>query len=811
MKLPTLKTASSGSRRLACLFVLFYASVLSVAAEDYGFYFASVYVNSNNCNPIAHQNNIFEEGTATYNSTTKTLTLTDVKVTRSGSGKNCIDNETCDGLTVVLKGNCYLYSEDDYAVVTRDENNKPETNIRVEGITTIESKNKSAICFQEDDGVTQRNIDGPGTLNVKSRNSYAMEGTSWSSIILNNGITATFEGGKGALRTLRDVKVKDGSNVELTLKATNNSSYPVVSSTVLYFFSDMEEYTIGGERITPYQITHLKPPVILKPWGAEHGNNNREVIYHGSSVYDQDIVISTRYDVLITRDFFPDPNFFIYLEVECPQRYIASGDTQTLSTINVNNKNIHSLKGIEYLTHLKNLNCQNNHLTMLDLDDNDELTSVKCSNNDLYTLKLTNKPNLITVDCSNNAKLEEIDCRYNPKMTSLNCYNNEELEQIYVTYNNQLAMLDCHGDKQLKELNCYDAALTSLNISGCSVMEELDCSNNKLQSLNVSGNSALKTLNCSYNQLSSLNISGCNGLTTLNCNNNQLKVLEAVNLKKLNVINCENNMLTSINLSGSALNLLNCKNNKFEMLELASNIVTLRCDNNPLLWYLYCPNINLYNLSVTNCNALVELNCSNNNLKGLEVESLSSLSELNCSGNKIESLDMSQCSNLVSLECNTNSLTTLSISGCNQLQTLDCSKNQLTQLNLPRSTSLSRVYCSDNRIAGADMDALVAGLSNRKNLTQSGLFYVYDSTSTTEENVCTTQNVSDAKRKNWDSYWFTGSRWQLYGGKIVIPTDVHQIETAGDNDAPRYNLSGQRIGNNYKGIVIQGNRKMVKQ
>ena len=172
---------------------------------------------------------------------------------------------------------------------------------------------------------------------------------------------------------------------------------------------------------------------------------------------------------------------------------------------------------------------------------------------------------------------------------------------------------------------------------------------------------------------------------------------------------------------------------------------------------------------------------------------------------------MSQCSNLVSLECNTNSLTTLSISGCNQLQTLDCSKNQLTQLNLPRSTSLSRVYCSDNRIAGADMDALVAGLPNRKNLTQSGLFYVYDSTSTTEENVCTTQNVSDAKLKNWDSYWFTGSRWQLYGGKIVIPTDVHQIETAGDNDAPRYNLSGQRIGNNYKGIVIQGNRKMVKQ
>ena len=120
MKTSTSKTTSTRPRRLACLLAFLIASVLSVAAEDTGFYFAGVYVNGSTSRTIDHQSNIFEEGTATYNHATKTLTLTNVKVNRSGSGKNCIDNVKCPGLIVVLKGNCHLYSQDDYAVVTRD-------------------------------------------------------------------------------------------------------------------------------------------------------------------------------------------------------------------------------------------------------------------------------------------------------------------------------------------------------------------------------------------------------------------------------------------------------------------------------------------------------------------------------------------------------------------------------------------------------------------------------------------------------------------------------------------------------------------
>ena len=170
MKTSTSKTTSTRPRRLACLLAFLIASVLSVAAEDTGFYFAGVYVNGSTSRTIDHQSNIFEQGTATYDSSTNTLTLTNVTVTRSGSGKNCIDNVKCPGLIVVLKGNCFLYSQDDYAVVTRDawvNNDDNHTEITVEGNATIESKNKSALCYQDKSNLEQH-IYGPGTLTLKS-------------------------------------------------------------------------------------------------------------------------------------------------------------------------------------------------------------------------------------------------------------------------------------------------------------------------------------------------------------------------------------------------------------------------------------------------------------------------------------------------------------------------------------------------------------------------------------------------------------------------------------------------------------------
>ncbi len=894
MKTSTSKTTSTRPRRLACLLALFIASVLSVAAEDYGFYFAGVYVNSSNCNPIAHQSNIFEQGTATYNSSTKTLTLTNVTVTRSGSGKNCIDNVKCPGLNVVLKGNCYLYSQDDYAVVTRDANvnNKDNsTKITVEGSATIESKNKSALCYQEDDDWMPRFINGPGTLTLKSTNSYAMEGTSMTTIYFDEGLTATLNGGKGALHNFGDIDVKN--NCELTLKATNNSSYPIVSQvSSLYFLnaSDNEHWDLNGDGYLDGgdEFYEYKHPALLKPWGGQLDPNHSSILYNGTPIYDRDIVISNRYDILVIKEFFPDDKFRAYMSSKYPKMYLTLSDTQALTDLNVSGKSISSMKGLHYLKSVKTLNCSNNNITELDLSKNSALTSVNCSYNQLTSLEVIGKPNLTTLICNNNYGLTELDCQGNA-LTSLNINSCSNLEKI-VCYGNKftslnlsnrskLKTLDCRNNSQLTTLNCYSDVLTSLLVAGCSKLATINCSGNKftnltcsslpnLTTLNCSDNKQLTTLNCSKNALTSLNISGCTELKKLYCYQNNFEMLEVAGFKKLTTLECNDNSqlwslycsgnaLTDLTLSGcNSLIELNCSSNAFTSLSVTNlpSLLELNVSSNPNLTSLDCINNALTTLEVYDCGALKTLDCNNNHLKSIDLSDCVNLGILNCSFNELESidlsnnseltclygqvnkltaldlsanskltdiechvnklvrLDVSHCAELKVLECYSNDLTSLSVSGCSKLEHLDCAFNELPRLVLPQNDmNLISISCYCNKLKGAGIKEMVASLPDRRNLSESGGLYVFYEGNQSEQNVCSTQNVHDAWMKNWKTYYITSSSLDLYDGcEVVIPTDVHEIETGGNTDAPRYNLGGQRVGDNYKGIVIQRNKKTAK-
>ena len=61
------------------------------------------------------------------------------------------------------------------------------------------------------------------------------------------------------------------------------------------------------------------------------------------------------------------------------------------------------------------------------------------------------------------------------------------------------------------------------------------------------------------------------------------------------------------------------------------------------------------------------------------------------------------------------------------------------------------------------------------------------------------------------TYQYDGSDYSLYeGSSIGAPTDIRTAETDMDDDAPRYNLSGQRVGRDYKGVVIVNGKKVIK-
>lgn len=182
------------------------------------------------------------------------------------------------------------------------------------------------------------------------------------------------------------------------------------------------------------------------------------------------------YYSLNTSSHFPDAAFREYLKKKFDtdhDEWLSSADLNDITEIDVHEKNITSLKGIELFPNLKKLDCHTNQLTELDVSKNTALTYLDCSEN-----------NLSSLDVSNNTKLVRLDCHGN------------DLSSLNVRQNAALTYLDC-GTNQL----------TSLDVRQNAALKYLYCSQNNLTSLDVSQNPALGWLNCKGNQLTSLDLS----------------------------------------------------------------------------------------------------------------------------------------------------------------------------------------------------------------------------------------------------------------------------------------------------------------
>jgi len=102
---------------------------------------------------------------------------------------------------------------------------------------------------------------------------------------------------------------------------------------------------------------------------------------------------------------FPDNNFRNYLlelEYYGLDGYLAPTEIPYIKVLFVNSKNIASLKGIEFLTSLDQLYCNDNNLTMLDVSMNTELILIDCRGNHLSELSVSNNPMLNSLYCGRN-------------------------------------------------------------------------------------------------------------------------------------------------------------------------------------------------------------------------------------------------------------------------------------------------------------------------------------------------------------------------------------------------------------------------
>ncbi|GAU78287.1 S-layer homology domain-containing protein [Fusibacter sp. 3D3] len=103
---------------------------------------------------------------------------------------------------------------------------------------------------------------------------------------------------------------------------------------------------------------------------------------------------------------FTDANFLVEvrnaLKKAVDEPIYDTDDLASIKRLNISNKNIESLAGIEYFTALAELYCNSNQLTELDVSKNTKLAVLSCSYNQLSALDVGNNTALTNLYCSNN-------------------------------------------------------------------------------------------------------------------------------------------------------------------------------------------------------------------------------------------------------------------------------------------------------------------------------------------------------------------------------------------------------------------------
>ena len=700
------------------------------AATEYGINVGGVEVTSSNYNNVTGGN--ISGGTVKYDPTNKILTLTSVSISRTGGDNYCVHNRSVAGLTINFEGTSTLSSNLANAIHC-DKNTYIKIYGTVNAKMTAGTNNRRGVIYAND-GVQVR-FRGPGTLNITGT-------TSSSSSAYTDGFEGKGKSNSCSLYFESDIVVN-----------ANVSGYGIDKfGTVNISSSDVKlNYGTNYALYDVYSFSYSNSATCVTPCDGSFNDSNGYFVGTGYTHF------TDKYGIILYPSWFPDDNFRNYLlgKASSGEHYLTPTQLQNLTSIDVSNRNIYYLNGIDHLIYVTYLDCSNNHLSALYVKPLTRLQTLKCQNNQLQnsfelpstlqtiycggnpfsTWGVSDHSALKTVDVSNCTSMTSLSCNNNA-LTSLNVSGCTALTTVSINNNNftslptlpsTLETLYCSGNQltslsslpsSVKYLICGGNKFTSLTLTG----------RNNLRSLNISSTTTLTSLDCSSNMLSYLNVDGCSALTSLDCRSNSLSELNYLP-SSLKTLYCQGNHLSSLTLPTS-LQTLYCGANNFSgtlSLTGRSALKTLNVQNNTGITTLNCYSNALTSLDVSGCTALTTLNCYSNQLTSLGSLLPTSLQSIDCSSNKLsgtlsvtgrtalKTLNVSNNTSLTTLNCYSNALTSLNVNGCTSLTTLNCYSNQLTSLGtLPNS--LQSIDCSSNKLSGT---LSVTGRSALKTLNVS--------------------------------------------------------------------------------------------
>lgn len=284
--------------------------------------------------------------------------------------------------------------------------------------------------------------------------------------------------------------------------------------------------------------------------------------------------------------------------------------------------------------------------------------------------------------------LKNLECDFNA-ITSLDLSGMENLEYVNCSYN-KINSLNLSGCKNLMQVYANVNELTSLDLSGCDNIKFVQAYKNKITSFELTDKAELGYIDISQNELTTIKVSGCPKLGILNCGSNKLAKLELSNLPHLYSLGCYNNNLTELPIKDfPELLMVECYDNNLRDLDLSEcpTLGSIKCSNN-ILETLSLPSIKK--------ELVTYVVCSGNKLKELDITMYPEIKQLECNANFLESLKVDGCSKLETLSADSNKLSELSLTGLSSLKTFTCKDNSLKELNITECAALELVDAREN-------------------------------------------------------------------------------------------------------------------
>lgn len=316
-------------------------------------------------------------------------------------------------------------------------------------------------------------------------------------------------------------------------------------------------------------------------------------------------------------------------------------EAESVVSIEVPDRGITTIAGIEQFTALKELRLHLNNLTEADL--------------------------------SKNPALEIVWLFDNANLTTINTAGLENLKYLHA-YNTALTGVNVEDNIQLIELSIHHTQVSEINVANNPQLAILALQFTNIKNIDVSNHTALSGLWADNSTLETLNIQGCTALTECYVQQSRVQNVDASGLENLKVLWCWER---PEDVSGGVVNVDGCKS----------------------LTHLFAQASHWDSVSVTGCESLQVFNAYWTNTKRLDASALVNCTEINLDQAPLEEFIIPESGfpALLYLNIHCNKLTSFDLKNSTALKFLHCgSAPDLKSLNVKGCSALEEAYIMNN-------------------------------------------------------------------------------------------------------------------